>query len=314
MVRERAETGECLRLCWRDRSPRSIRETEVYVSRASARDPLIPSYPGRKISTLDASRSASPRVAPDDQAWSKLPQPVIEWLELQRRRSLVPKPDEVLIETFPNGQRHHLVAYPFEGRLAHQTLGMLLTRRLDRAGARPLGFIANDYAISVWGMSDLSALIELGRLDLQNLFAQDMLGDDLDAWLAEFEPHAPDIPALRDDRRPYRTASSWNGETGRQMTVSSDLIYDVLRRHDPHHILLQAAYADAATGLLDVARLQDFLRRIDGRIRHIALQQVSPLAVPVLLEMGREVVNGEAREAMLREAADMLIKQAMDAA
>ena len=72
----------------------------------------------------------------------------------------------------------------------------------------------------------------------------------------------------------------------------------------PHHILLEAAYADAATGLLDIARLGDFLRRIKGRIRHIALDRVSPLAVPVLLEMGREAVRGEAREALLREAAD----------
>ncbi len=53
---------------------------------------------------------------------------------------------------FPRGGRHYLVAYPFEGRLAHQTLGMLLTRRLERARLRPLGFVATDYGIAVWGL------------------------------------------------------------------------------------------------------------------------------------------------------------------
>ena len=92
-------------------------------------------------------------------------------------------------------------------------------------------------------------------------------------------------------------------KSGRQMRISSDLIYDVLRRHDPGHVLLEAAWADAATGLLDIARLGDFLTRIKGRIRHRPLAHVSPLAVPILLEMGRESVGGDAREDLLREAA-----------
>ena len=121
----------------------------------------------------------------DDHAWSRLPPPVAYWLELQRERSVIPGRDEVLIETFPRGNCHYLVAYPFEGRLAHQTLGMLLTRRLDRVGAGPLGFVANDYGMALWCIGDLSALIAAGKLDLDELFAQDMLGDDLDAWLAE---------------------------------------------------------------------------------------------------------------------------------
>ena len=94
------------------------------------------------------------------------------------------------------------------------------------------------------------------------------------------------------------------------MTVSSDLIYDVLRQHEPDHILLQAAFADAATGLIDVGRLGGFLRRIRGRIRHIPLTRVSPLAVPAMLEIGRERVPGDAGEALMREAVDELIAEA----
>jgi len=162
----------------------------------------------------------------------------------------------------------------------------------------------------VWGLGDLSDMIGRGRLSLDRLFEEDMLGDDLEAWLAS--------SSLM--RRTFRTCAIIAGlierrnvlkeKTGRQLTVSSDLIFDVLRRHEPDHILLEASWADAATGQLDIARLGHFLRRIKGRIRHAALARVSPLAVPVLLEMGRERVAGEAREDMLREAARELLIEA----
>jgi ATP-dependent Lhr-like helicase len=190
---------------------------------------------------------------------------------------------------------------------------MLLTRRLDRAGAQPLGFVANDYAMAVWGLGDVSALVAGGRLDLAALFAEDMLGDDLDAWLAEsnlmkrtFRQVAL-IAGLVERRH---TGYGGREKTGRQVAMSTNLIYDVLRRHDPRHILLEAAWADAATGLLDIARLGDFLRRVTGRIRHQPLDGVSPLSVPILLEIGKEAVAGFAREDLLREAAHSLIGEA----
>ncbi|MET0638469.1 MAG: DNA ligase-associated DEXH box helicase, partial [Hyphomicrobium sp.] len=222
----------------------------------------------------------------------------------------LPAPNEVLIETFPRGNRHFLVAYPFEGRLAHQTLGMLLTRRLDRARAQPVGFVANDYALAVWSHGDITDLITNGRLSLADLFDEDMLGDDLDAWLAESALMkrtfrlAAVIAGLIERRHPGKIKS------GRQVTISTDLIYDVLRRHDPNHLLLEAAWADAATGLLDIKRLGTFLARIKDRIRHQILDRVSPLAVPVLLEIGIELVYGQDRDAVLRAAADELIREA----
>ncbi len=285
-------------------------ETEAYVTRASARDPIIPSYGSGKfpLSTHLAERVRA--MLADTGTWHRLPAPVAEWLELQRIHSTIPAHDEVLIETFARRGRHYLVAYPFEGRLAHQTLGMLLTRRLDRAGAQPLGFVANDYGMAVWGLGDVSALVASGTLNLAELFDEDMLGDDLDAWLAEsnlmkrtFRQVAL-IAGLVERRHPGRE------KTGRQVAMSTNLIYDVLRRHDPHHILLEAAWADAATGLLDIARLGDFLRRIAGRIRHQTLNGVSPLSVPILLEIGQEAVAGFAREELLREAASALIGEA----
>ena len=121
--------------------------------------------------------------SPED--WQHLPAQVREWLSIQRFKSVLPDPQDLLVETFPRGTRYYLVCYPFEGRLAHQTLGMLLTRRLERLGARPLGFVASEYALAVWGLRDLSLMSHAGKLSFASLFDEDMLGDDLDAWLAE---------------------------------------------------------------------------------------------------------------------------------
>ena len=224
---------------------------------------------------------------------------------------MIPGAGDLLVETFPRADKNYLVCYPFEGRLAHQTLGMLLTRRLERARLRPLGFVANEYALAVWGLGDPALAIERGDLKLAELFDEDMLGDDLEAWLAE--------SALM--KRTFRNCAIIAGlierrfpgeeKTRRQMTISTDLVYDVLRKHQPDHILLRAARADAATGLLDIRRLGEMLSRVQGRIVHKALDRVSPLAVPVLLEIGSEMVYGEAADVMLAEAEADLVKDAM---
>jgi ATP-dependent Lhr-like helicase len=203
-----------------------------------------------------------------------------------------------------------MIAYCFEGRLAHHTLGMLLTRRLERLGARPLGFVATDYSLAIWGLNDLGAMIADGSLSLSDLFDEDMLGDDLEAWLDEsymlkrtFRNCAV-ISGLIERRHPGKE------KTGRQVTVSTDLIYDVLRSHEPDHVLLEATRRDAASGLLDIGRLGDMLSRIKGHITHRDLDRVSPLAVPIMLEIGKEQVPGEAQDAVLQEAADELIAEA----
>ncbi|HUW72768.1 MAG TPA: ligase-associated DNA damage response DEXH box helicase [Methyloceanibacter sp.] len=299
-----AFAGEVLRF-------EGLREMDAIVTRAHATDPKVPAYEGGKfpLSTYLADRVR--QMLAERGAWVKLPGQVSDWLRLQADFSVVPSADEMLIETFPRGQRHYLVCYPFEGRLAHQSLGMLLTRRLERAGAAPTGFVANEYALAIWGLNDMSGMIRDGRLDLKELFDEDMLGDDLDAWLAEsnlmkrsFRVCAI-ISGLIERRHPGQEKS------GRQMTVSSDLIYDVLRQHEPDHILLKAAFADAASGLIDLGRLGQFLRRIGGRIRHSALSHVSPLAVPVMLEIGRESVPGDIGDTLLRETAEELIAEAL---
>jgi ATP-dependent Lhr-like helicase len=288
-----------------------IRDNECLVSNAFSMDPKIPAYAGGKfpLSTYLADQVRA--MLDDPERRTGLPDQVRDWLSLQEEKSVLPKRGDLLIETFPRGERFYMVVYAFEGRLAHQTLGMLLTRRLERMGAKPLGFVATDYALAIWGLEDMGSRIARGVLSLSELFDQDMLGDDLEAWLDEswmlkrtFRTCAV-IAGLIEKRHPGKEKS------GRQVTVSADLIYDVLRSHEPDHILMQATRQDAAAGLLDIARLADMLERIKGHILHKRLDHISPLAVPVMLEIGKEPVAGDAQEHVLSMAADDLIAEAM---
>jgi len=281
---------------------------DAYVTPAADKDPKMPSWGGSKfpLSTFLARRVR--RMMHDESVWHELPNDVCEWLHAQKARSVIAAEDEMLIETFPRGQRFHMVLYPFEGRIAHATLAMLLTRRLDRLGVGPLGFVANDYCLNIWALKDMAGL------DFAALFDQDMLGDDLESWLEEsfMMKRSFKSCALISGLIERRFPGDAGNKSGRQVTFSTDLIYDVLRKHQPDHLLLRCARTDAATGLLDIARLGDLLSRIRGRILHSALDHVSPFAVPSMLEIGRErVAGGSAQDMILAEAEEDLIAEAL---
>ncbi|MEQ1619680.1 MAG: helicase-related protein, partial [Terricaulis sp.] len=291
--------GEVLRLV-------GVQNTDALVVRARGeQNPSIPSYAGGKfpLSTFLAERVR--RLLYEPRRQKLLPPQVRDWIKQQKRRSLVPAPEQMLVETFPRALKHYLVCYPFEGRLAHQTLGMLITRRLERAGLKPLGFLASEYAVAVWGLEPM------GGVDFPALFDEDMLGDDLEAWLGEstlmkatFAKCAV-ISGMIERKRPGAER-----KTGRQVSFSTDLIYDVLKQYEPDHILLQAAFADAGEGYLDLKRLGSLLARVKGAIVHRDLAHVSPFAAPVMLEMGRVPIQGAAEEAILEDAAS-LVAEAM---
>jgi ATP-dependent Lhr-like helicase len=282
-----------------------ITGTVAECSRGGEGDPRIPTYAG---SRLPLSTNLSKRVRgilSDPKRWPHLPSDVQEWLRLQRLRSALPGREDMLVETFPRGSRWFMVAYGFEGRLAHQTLGMLCTRRMERLGWGPLGYVATDYVLACWCAFEPT--------DPAALFVEDLLGEELEEWIAESSML----------RRTFRSIATIAGlleknhpgveKNRRQMTVNSDLIYDVLRKHDPEHILLRATRAEAATGLTDVGRLATLLKRVQGHVVHRRLDRVSPLAVPALIEEGREWVAGGTEDAMLAEAA-ALVNDATDGA
>ena len=273
------------------------------IVRATSRQARIPSWGGTRMAMSTRLADRVRHFLAEPGQWSRFPDDVREWLEVQKYRSALPEPGQLLVETFPHEGRHYLVCYSFEGWNAHQSLGMLLTRRMDAQGLMPMGFVSNDYALAVYGLKPIT--------DPQSLFSADILDHEFIEWVEQssllkraFRDVAV-IAGLIERQHPGKR------KTGRQVTFSTDLIYDVLRKYQPDHLLLKAAWADARARMTDVGRLGDLIDRASATMLHIDLDRVSPLAVPVLILIGREqVAQHEVEDALLIEA-EALVAEAM---
>ena len=268
--------------------------TEIIV-RASSKSARIPTYVGARMAMTTHLADRVRHFLADPSQWPRFPDDVRDWLEIQARRSVLPQPEQLLVETFPHEKRHYMVAYSFEGWNAHQSLGMLLTRRMEHAGLKPLGFVSNDYALACYGLEPIE--------DPQSLFSADLLENEFVEWvqgsnlLKRAFREVAVIGGLVERHHPGQRKS------GRQVTFSTDLIYDVLRRYEPDHLLLRAAWEDAKTRLTDVGRLASLLDRAVGTMLHMPLERISPMAVPVLVLIGREAAPaGTADDELLIEA------------
>ncbi|WP_281253240.1 ligase-associated DNA damage response DEXH box helicase [Sphingomonas lenta] len=278
-------------------------DTEDLLVRATARPARIPTYGGSRmpLSTSLADRVRGFLAQPEQ--WRRFPDDVREWLEIQARRSILPRPGQILVETFPRDGRHHMVVYSFEGWNAHQSLGFLITRRMEAQGLKPTGFVSNDYALAAYGLEPIT--------DPASLFSPDILEHEFVEWvegsalLKRAFREVAVIGGLVERQHPGKR------KTGRQVTFSTDLIYDVLRKYEPTHLLLQAAWDDARARMTDVGRLARLLDHAQQRIVHVDLPRVSPLAVPVLVLIGRErIATMQGEDALLIEA-EALAAEAM---
>ena len=278
-----------------------LREMTVEVTRQPGRDPKIAVFGGTKFATSTLLTQRILRMF-QQTSWPDLPAHTAAWLALQRDVSRLPQPDRLLVESFPHEGREHLCIYGFAGRNGQQTLGLLLTKRMEDEGLHPLGFVADDYATLIWGLDPVT--------DLGPLFDPSRLRDGLEGWLRG--------NAVM--KRTFRNSAIIAGmierthqgrrKTGRQATFSSDVLYDTLLKYDPDHLMLQITREEALRGLVDFGRIEDMFARVQGRIDLLRLTRVSPLAAPMLLLMGRVPVEGAGRDRLMAEAADRLMREA----
>ncbi len=282
----------------------SMKETDIIVQ-ASKRTARPVTYGGQRMSMSTHLANRVRQMLADRNDWHRFPDDVSEWLDVQSERSLLPEPNQLLVETFPHEGRHYMVAYSFEGWNAHQSLGMLLTKRMEKAGLKPLGFVANDYGIACYGLEPIA--------DPQSLFSPDILEREFTEWVERsfllknaFREVAV-IGGLVERQHPGKR------KTGRQVSFSTDLIYDVLRKYEPDHLLLRAAWDDARTRLTELGRLVRLVDRAAATMVHVDLDRITPMAVPLMIIIGRESAPaGTADEALLYEA-EALASAAMEA-
>jgi ATP-dependent Lhr-like helicase len=271
-----------------------IEGTDLQV-RASTKSARIPTYVGARMAMSTNLADRVRNFLYDREEWPRFPDDVRDWLEVQAYRSVLPRPEQLLVETFPHEHRHYMVAYSFEGWNAHQSLGMLITRRMESSGLKPLGFVSNDYALACYGLEPITDPAALFSPDiLENEFVEWVQGSNL---LKRAFREVAVIGGLVERHHPGKR------KTGKQVTFSTDLIYDVLRRYEPDHLLLRAAWNDARERMTDVGRLARLLDRAQGTMLHVDLDRVSPMAVPVLVIVGRErTATGTSDDQLLIEA------------
>ncbi|MFU8863157.1 MAG: ligase-associated DNA damage response DEXH box helicase [Rhodobacterales bacterium] len=278
-----------------------LREMTVEVSPDPGRKPRIATFMGTKFATSTQLSDRILRLLQQDE-WPGLPAHITDWLALQRRVSRLPEPGRLLIETFPHDGREHACVYGFAGRNAQQTLGLLLTKRMEEMGLDPLGFVATDYATLIWGLKPLT--------DARALLDPAALEDGLEEW---FKGNAV-------MKRTFRASATIAGlidrmsagqrKSGRQATFSSDILYDTLVKYDPDHLLLRITRTEAMRGLVDFGRVREMLARVGDRIDLVPLTRLTPFAAPLFLEAGRVPVEGMARERLMAEAAADLMREA----
>ena len=281
-----------------------FKDSDIIV-RASAKEARLVTYGGQRMSmsTHLADRVKVFLASPSE--WHRFPPDVSEWLEVQQRRSRLPQPDELLVETFPHEGRHYMLMYSFEGWNAHQSLGMLVTKRMERMGLKPLGFVANDYALSVYGLEQIT--------DPARLLSPDILEGEFVEWVEQsmllkraFREVAV-IGGLVERQHPGKR------KTGKQVSFSTDLIYDVLRKYEPEHLLMKAAWDDARARMTELGRLARLVERAAAQMVHVHLSRVTPMAVPLMVIIGREALpaGSGAEDALLIEAESALAALAM---
>ena len=278
-----------------------LREMTVEVTRQPGRDPKIAVFGGTKFSTSTVLTQRIMRMF-QQPSWPDLPAHTAAWLALQREVSRLPELDRLLVESFPCEGREHLCIYGFAGRNGQQTLGLLMTKRMEDEGLHPLGFVANDYATLIWGLDPVT--------DTGPLFDPSRLRDGLEGWLRGNAVMKRTFRASAIIAGLIERTHQGRRKTGRQATFSSDVLYDTLLKYDPDHLMLQITREEALRGLVDFGRIEDMFTRVQGRIDLLRLPRLSPLAAPMFLEMGRVPVEGTGRERLMAEAADRLMREA----
>ncbi|MGI3170540.1 ligase-associated DNA damage response DEXH box helicase [Pseudooceanicola sp. C21-150M6] len=276
----------------------SLKEMSIEVTRSAAKKPKIATFAGTKFATSTQLSQRMLRMF-GQESWPELPRHTAEWLGLQREISALPREGRLLVESFPFDNRENLCLYGFAGRNAQQTLGLILTKRMEELGYDPLGFVASDYATLIWGLEAV--------VDPVPLLDPEALHEGLDRWLAG--------NAVM--KRTFRNSAHVAGliyrntpqakKTGRQATFSSDILYDTLMKYDPDHLLLDITREEAMRGLVDFGRIEEMLARVGDRIDVLRLDRVTPLAAPLFLEVGKVRIEGAGQDRLVAEEADRMM-------
>lgn len=286
----RLKPGERFLFAGRSLELLRIRELTAYVRRASGPARQVPQWMGGRMPLSTQLADEMLAVLADDTA----PEAEIDWLrgllEIQTRRSSLPRAGVLLIESHRSRQGAFLCLFPFAGRKVHEGLAAMLAWRLARREANSFSYAVNDYGIGLQARRPLN----LAELDWREWLSPAALEADLAASL--------NLSELA--KRQFRDIAQIAGMTPsgppgqqrslRQLQMSSGLLFEVLAEHDPAHILLECARREVLAAQLDAAGLRECLQRLAGwQICHTQPAQLTPFAFPLWAENIRGQLSHE---------------------
>jgi ATP-dependent Lhr-like helicase len=283
-----------------------LEDMTAYVRRAKSGEGVVPKWMGGRMPlSTELGREveatfAGQRTDPELRAMAAL-------LELQARLSALPAPGTLLAESRHGRDGQHLFVYPFAGRQVHEGLAALMSMRWGRVQRNSFGFAANDYGLVLSPAKAQS----LDEDILRSLLSPENLLEDLHESLnlaelarRQFREIAR-VSGLLPPSLPGRAPRSM-----RQLQASSGLLFDVLQRFDPGHLLLAQAEREVFTAQLEVRRLTQTLEDCATReIRLIQLASLGPLSFPLWAEGLRGQLSNEDWKTRVQRAALQLEKK-----
>ncbi len=299
----RLRPGDRFQFAGRTLELAQLKDMTAYVRLAKQADGIVPRWQGGRmpLSTELGAQVEAVLAAPVDTPEMGALAPL---LALQARLSALPAPAHLLAETVKTREGWHLFVYPFAGRAVHEGLAALMAMRWSRLAPNTFAYSVNDYGLTLTAQAPVAVDADL----LRSLLSEQGLLEDLEASLnmgelarRQFRDIAR-IAGLLPPSLPGRAARSL-----RQLQASSGLLFDVLDRHDPQHMLLQLARREVFEAQLDVRALQDALARIAGKrleLRHP--KSLTPLAFPLWAESVRGTLSSEDWRTRVQRAAQQL--------
>ncbi|TWR24324.1 ligase-associated DNA damage response DEXH box helicase [Mucilaginibacter achroorhodeus] len=282
-----------------------VKDMTAYVKKSKATKGLIPSWAGGRM-PLSSQLSAVFRDKLDEVAHGQESDVEVKALkplfDLQAQLSHLPQSHEFLIESFKSREGHHLVFYPFEGRLVHEGMASLLAYRISKIRPASFSIAMNDYGFELLADDDIpieEALEDAAFFSIENLI----------------EDIQHSLNANEMARRKFRDIAHigglvFTGYPGQQvknkhLQASTSLLFEVFNEYEPDNLLVRQAYNEALAFQLEEFRLRAALQRIGTQsIILKTIERPTPFAFPIMVDsLGREKLTTETLEERIAKMA-----------
>ncbi|NAS10678.1 ligase-associated DNA damage response DEXH box helicase [Poritiphilus flavus] len=287
-----------------------IRDMQAIVQNSNKRTNKVPSWMGGRLS-LSAQMSEILRqelyaASLNKKEQSEEIRSLVTLFARQEKESIVPKPDEFLIETFKTRDGYHHIFYPFEGRFVHEAMGSLLGYRISLLSPISFSLAFNDYGFEL--LSDQQ--VDMQQVLDNDLFTTTHLMDDLQKSLNATEMAKRKFRDIAVISGLVFTGYPEKGVKMKHLQSSSQLLFEVFKDYEPDNLLYQQSYRETFEHQLEEGRLRLALERIAGqKVVWKACKEPTPFSFPIITDRLREKLTSEKMADRIRKMTARLMKK-----